>query len=200
MTTGDMTRDIVITLIAFAFLITASPDLSAAGEAGVTGNWATTGYGATVRLESCPEASDELCGTLTWLWDALDADGNPLKDVENPVRELRQRPLIGTRILAGFRRDEDGAWRGGRVYNPEDGRTYSGTIQLDPNGNLQLKGCAFFVFCQTRTWRRPVEACTAGMMPDRQARTNRYRSFTSLTRQLVQDDSQRARIAQEIEK
>ena len=47
---------------------------------------------------------------------------------------------------------ERGAWREGSVSNPEDGRTYRGTINLDGD-ILRLRGCAG-PFCQTQVWRR----------------------------------------------
>lgn len=97
-------------------------------------DWATPGLGAVVRLAPCANAS-QLCGRLVWVWDPEDAGGG----------------AVGTVILRDFVYAR-GAWREGTVSNPEDGRTYRGTISL--NGDvLSLRGCAG-PFCQTQVWRR----------------------------------------------
>jgi uncharacterized protein (DUF2147 family) len=55
-------------------------------------------------------------------------------------------------MLQGFTWDR-GAWRGGRLLNPEDGRMYSGEVR--PDGDmLRLQGCAALVFCKSQVWRR----------------------------------------------
>lgn len=97
-------------------------------------DWATPGLGGVVRLTPCATPS-RLCGTLIWVWDTDDSGGD----------------AVGTMILRDFS-FESGAWRGGTVSNPEDGRGYSGTITLDRD-TLRLRGCAG-VFCQTQVWRR----------------------------------------------
>lgn len=97
-------------------------------------DWATPGLGGVVRLGPCANAS-RLCGRLIWVWDPTDAGGG----------------AVGTMILRDFV-FERGAWREGSVSNPEDGRTYRGTISLDGD-ILRLRGCAG-PFCQTQIWRR----------------------------------------------
>jgi len=88
-----------------------------------------------VRLSACREDARELCGRLIWAWDPA-----------------RLRPgSIGAEMLRGFAWRND-AWTGGEVFNPEDGRTYSGSIRLDGEV-LRLRGCAG-PFCQTQVWRR----------------------------------------------
>jgi len=128
----------------------------------VTGTWASSGFGSKVQIEACDPADlpTELCGRITWLWNALDENGTALTDANNSDRAARGRALIGIRILSGFRKDSDGVWRGGKVYNPDDGRTYSGSIQSTGNGLLELKGCALKIFCQTQLWRRTRDVCT----------------------------------------
>jgi uncharacterized protein (DUF2147 family) len=132
-----------------------------AADPSVFGEWATRGYGSRVRLEPClPAESDPtLCGTIVWLWEPNDEAGKPRTDSENPERSKRMRPLVGTRILSGFSADGHGVWRGGEVYNPEDGRSYSDTIRLRADGLLELEGCALAIFCQKQVWRRPRDVC-----------------------------------------
>ncbi len=59
------------------------------------------------------------------------------------------KPIKGMTILWGL--GSDG--KGGKVYDPEGGKTYSGSVTL--NGNkLKLKGCAAKVFCKSQTWTK----------------------------------------------
>jgi uncharacterized protein (DUF2147 family) len=48
---------------------------------------------------------------------------------------------------------EPDQWTGGRLYNPEDGRDYKGSLQLRSDSTLVVSGCALFI-CQTQVWRR----------------------------------------------
>jgi uncharacterized protein (DUF2147 family) len=64
--------------------------------------------------------------------------------------------LIGVEIVHGLRETEAGVWTGGQLYNPDDGRTYTGSIRLQ-RGMLELRGCALSIFCDTQTWRRPED-------------------------------------------
>jgi Delta7-sterol 5-desaturase len=97
-------------------------------------DWATPGVGGIVRLSPCANAA-LLCGRLIWVWDPQDAGGG----------------AVGSIILNDFAY-VNGAWRDGTVTNPEDGRTYRGTIRLDGD-LLRLRGCAG-PFCQNQVWRR----------------------------------------------
>ncbi|HTI86263.1 MAG TPA: DUF2147 domain-containing protein [Alphaproteobacteria bacterium] len=61
-------------------------------------------------------------------------------DSRNPDPALRARPVLGLTILRDFRQEKDGSWSGGIVYDPEEGRTYRGTLVLDRDGRLRMRG------------------------------------------------------------
>jgi sterol desaturase/sphingolipid hydroxylase (fatty acid hydroxylase superfamily) len=101
----------------------------------VAGDWATRGLGGIVRLAPCASDRRLLCGRLVWVWDPTEVRAGS----------------IGALMLRNFRWRAE-AWRDGTLLNPEDGRTYSGSIR--PEGDLlRLRGCAG-PFCQTQVWRR----------------------------------------------
>jgi hypothetical protein len=76
-------------------------------------------------------------------------------DLENPNEELRSRELRGRTILSGFHYEGDGRWAGGRVYDPNSGNTYKGTITLVDNNTLKLRGfVGISLFGRTETWTR----------------------------------------------
>jgi uncharacterized protein (DUF2147 family) len=76
-------------------------------------------------------------------------------DAKNPERSLRARPVRGLTILSGFRRGNDGRWTGGRVYDPNSGNTYRGTITVVDETTLKLRGfIGISLFGRTEYWRR----------------------------------------------
>ena len=59
-------------------------------------------------------------------------------------------------MLDGFEKSGD-KWKKGRIYNPEDGKSYKSSIRLDDDPNvLKVKGCIAF-FCQSQYWTRVGE-------------------------------------------
>lgn len=109
-------------------------------EPDVAGEWWTPGFAARVRIEPC---GDALCGRIVWLWDESARDA------------ADKAPLLGRLVIERMRTAEPGRWAGGRLYNPEDGRDYKGTLQLKSAHDLEVAGC-FGPFCQTQLWRRAV--------------------------------------------
>ncbi|OJJ22522.1 hypothetical protein BKI52_07525 [marine bacterium AO1-C] len=64
----------------------------------------------------------------------------PRKDSENPDPQLRSRRVLGITFLYNFTYD-DGEWIGGKVYNINNGRTYSGKLWLEDGGKtLKMRG------------------------------------------------------------
>lgn len=112
------------------------------------GRWRTETRNAIVEIDRCGQA---LCGRL------ITSDGiraNPeLTDSKNKDAALRGRKLAGIEMLNGFTRDGD-RWTGGKVYNPNDGGTYSGTLIPVDADHLRLKGCIIWPLCKTETWTR----------------------------------------------
>lgn len=123
----------------------------AAAQDAVHGRWATPGVSAIVELAPCRDPA-ALCGTIRWLWDPVDERGRPRRDAQNAETGLRARPLLGLEILSGLRTGREDGWVG-RVYNPEDGQTYSATVRTRGADTLLVEGCVL-VFCQKQVWRR----------------------------------------------
>lgn len=119
--------------------------LAAPASAAVEGRWRTPA-GATVEVAPCGQA---LCGTIVQAPPA--ANGAVPRDMRNPDPALRNRPIVGVRLLSGFRREGE-RWTGGRIYNPQDGRTYRSDLRLEGN-ELKVRGCVL-VACRTQTWTR----------------------------------------------
>ena len=68
-----------------------------------------------------------------------DENGKPKVDNLNPDESLQSRPRMGMVIMYDFTYDEDNVWEDGETMIPR-GNTYSGTITLTSQNNLDLRG------------------------------------------------------------
>ncbi|MFD3266025.1 DUF2147 domain-containing protein [Phenylobacterium ferrooxidans] len=119
----------------------------------VMGDWTTVGGGTKVRIAPCVSDTAKACGTITWMKNPKDKAGGPLKDVNNPDANLRNRPLVGLQMIRDFKPAGPGKWTGGKIYDPGGGKTYSSKISANANGSLKVEGCIGPI-CQAQTWTR----------------------------------------------
>lgn len=133
-----------ITVAGLAAGLTLMLTLSAQA-ADARGEWARPNGSSRIKIASCGGA---LCGTLVWL-------KSPRKDVKNPDPAKRSRPLVGSRTVLGMKPSgKAGQWKG-KVYNAEDGKTYTGYMTMDGNNRLKLEGCVLGgMVCKGETWSR----------------------------------------------
>lgn len=122
----------------------AMPAAPAAAQQAIDGVYRDSGGFTEITVAPCGNLR---CGDITRI--VRNKPGEPNRDVHNDDPALRDRPILGLRVLHGLRWD-DGAWRG-EVYNPEDGNTYRTEVRPGANGALEVKGCVTF-FCRTRVW------------------------------------------------
>lgn len=98
----------------------------------VTGTWLRDTGASRVRFQKCGEA---MCGTISWL-----------KDPNGPAK-------LGQRIFYDMKPSGAGKWSGS-AFNPEDGKTYSGTMSLSGD-TLTTSGCVFGgMICRSVKWSR----------------------------------------------
>jgi len=138
-----MIRTVMIAAVAAAGAL-ATP----AFAADVTGLWATPGNGGQVEIARC---GNSLCGKLV---TSDNIKANPgQRDVKNKDESQRGRTLKNLQMLYDFTGGPT-KWSGGKVYNPEDGGVYSGTIEMLSDNELKLKGCIIVPLCKTQKWTR----------------------------------------------
>ncbi|MCC5856666.1 MAG: DUF2147 domain-containing protein [Ectothiorhodospiraceae bacterium] len=121
------------------------------------GYWLTEAGTAQVEIRPCGE--DTYCGYTVWLEDPHDERGELRRDVNNPEEELRDRELVGLKILWDMTpARRDGRWDGGRVYDPENGNTYRARMDLVDPDTLELRGYVGSpLFGRTTVWAREEE-------------------------------------------
>ncbi len=133
--------------LALGLTLAAAPALAADP---VEGDWLTQTGTGKVRIAPCPGKADRLCGSIFWLKNAADQKST---DVRNPDAALRSRPILGLPMLHGFKAAGPGRWTGGKIYDPQTGKTYDSKLSINPNGTLKVEGCVA-VICQAQTWKR----------------------------------------------
>jgi len=115
----------------------------------IAGKWLTEDKEAIVQIT---EAGGKFYGTIVWLKAPNDEHGTPFTDDENPDKTLRNKPLIGLQILKKFE-FKDNEWIGGTIYDPSDGKTYSGKLWIEKNNTLRVRGYIAFLH-ETETWTK----------------------------------------------
>src|SRR5436305_13070040 len=99
----------------------------------VTGTWLRESGLSKVKFAPCGNA---ICGNIVWIKSGVDT---PAK--------------VGQRLFFDMKPTGPNAWSGS-VINPDDGKTYSGTMSLS-GGTLTTQGCAMGgMICRSSTWTR----------------------------------------------
>ena len=103
------------------------------------GRWLTEKKNGVIEVFRCP-GGQTLCGRLLWFRIKPGDPNQQGLDTANPKPELRNRPLCGLVFMTGFKPAEPGSWKDGKVYDTDGGNTYGGTMRLQSDGRLRLRG------------------------------------------------------------
>ncbi len=134
-----------------ALFLLAPLSLSAAAP-GLFGDWKTPD-GSIVRTLPCAQ---EVCIKIV----SVSSTAPGTLDHNNPDPALRSRSLCNLEIGSGFEPSGDTEATGGRLYDPESGKTYKGNIALEGD-ILKLRGyIGVALFGRTETWHRTSTAKT----------------------------------------
>ncbi|MBJ3785367.1 DUF2147 domain-containing protein [Devosia sediminis] len=146
----------------------------------VEGVWRTQLL-SEVTIAACPEG---FCGTLSHIvvpegmLEGAEAEAaaamtpDQFFDQRNEDPALRNRPMLGLQILT-LQQGAEPYIFDGEIYNPEDGKTYTGYIEVLGPDMLRLNGCVLFnVICRGEDWTRvPPEELEARMRTEAAAET-----------------------------
>jgi uncharacterized protein (DUF2147 family) len=134
-------------VLAAALACVAAPALAADP---VEGEWLTQSGSAKVKIGPCANQAERMCGALSWFRNAADAKA---VDEHNPNPSLKGRTMLGLPMIWGFRPAAPGHWTGGKIYDPQTGKTYDSKLTVTGDGNLKVEGCILMI-CQAQTWKR----------------------------------------------
>ncbi len=124
-----MKKTIVAALIAFPMLANADD---------VTGLWQTApndeGKYIQVQMGACAANPAQVCGTITGGFGGASQENN------------------GKPIVWDMQANGTDNWRRGRVWAPDDDKTYKASMSLSGD-TLEVEGCVL-VFCRASVWTR----------------------------------------------
>jgi uncharacterized protein (DUF2147 family) len=122
------------------------------------GLWIDHTADGAVEIGPCPETrTNEVCAQIFWLKDANDARGQPLRDGYNEDDRQRKRPICGLPVMGGLKRQTDGTYDEGWIYDPRQGKSFSVELTLLKGDKLQVKGYKGLKFLsKTFIWTRSL--------------------------------------------
>lgn len=146
-------------LVAICLILWALVALSPAygNQPSISGLWLDNEGKAAIEVKGC---GPELCGSIAWLKAPLDPKGKPWTDMLNPDREKRLRPVCGLQIIGGLKASDNGLWRDGWIYDPEEGKSFNVELSLSDANTLKVFGFAGVrLLSETMLWKRlPVDS------------------------------------------
>jgi uncharacterized protein (DUF2147 family) len=136
------------TVLIMGSLFLAAQSATAADSA-IDGIWKMGNGKLVVKVEHC--SVDRICVKIANIAKAFHNDGTPRLDDNNPDPSLRKRPVVGLEIISGMAATGSNTWKG-RLYNSDDGHTYTAYAKLSGNA-LEVKGC-WGPFCKKLNFAR----------------------------------------------
>ena len=119
----------------------------------ILGVWWTEGKKAKVRIY---KEAGRYAGEIIWLKASANSD-HVIRDANNEIESLKERPLIGIDLIEGFTY-KDSKWVEGKVYDPEKGKSYDCILKLDGD-QLEVRGYMKMpMFGKSVYWKRVNEA------------------------------------------
>lgn len=128
-------------------LLLPSPLSAQAAQSDVYGIWESEAKDGHIEISDCGNGTP--CGALVWV-DPHKTD--TLLDARNKNKDLRSRALLGVPIIWDLKPAKS-EWKHGKIYNPEDGKTFKAHIKQQSANSLQVKGC-LGPLCITNIWTR----------------------------------------------
>ena len=136
--------------LSMGILVLAAMSATAAA-ADPRGVWLTADKDAALTISTC---GAQLCGRIIWLESASDRSGSRRLDQNNPDPTKRTQRICGLVVISGLEPTGPNTWAG-YVYNPQDGKTYRGTITVLSDKALKLRAyIGLPIFGKSQTWTR----------------------------------------------
>jgi len=118
----------------------------------VVGEWYNAEKDVVITLF---EDGETISGKITWMRFPNDKDGSPKKDSLNSDENLRNREIMGMKIISSFSHIAGKVWDNGSLYNYKKGKIYTGMMTLQDSNTLDLRGYTGFSFIGSSSiWTR----------------------------------------------
>lgn len=117
-----------------------------------SGTWLTGDGRAKIRIDHCGPGQHLVCGKVVWLKLPTTETGAPRTDLKNPDPKKRARPVLGLQLIDGLKPDDEKFT--GELYNIEEGKVYTVSLERESEAELSVSGCMLRVLCGSQTWTR----------------------------------------------
>lgn len=120
----------------------------------ITGYWLTANKASIIQFY---KTGDVYNGKIVWLRQPNDKSGKPVTDINNPDKSKRKNQVVGSQMVYNLKYNpKTKMYEGGKVYQPQTGRTFDCKAKVTGNGNvLEITGIAgFSMISKTLTWSR----------------------------------------------
>ena len=144
-------------LLLIALMLVSS---SAFAQNAIVGRWKTIDdeTGKPKSIVEIFEKDGIVYGKIERLFRTPEEDQNPKCD--KCSGDKKDQLVIGMQIMEGLKKDSDVKWSGGKILDPNNGKTYSCKAEVIENGQkLKLRGfIGVSLLGRTQTWIRETEA------------------------------------------
>ena len=147
----------IVALLMFCAFSNSSLSIEGNGDK-LIGDWLNQEGTSHIRIGKIEsgQLAGKFFGKIVWLKET-EENGKPRTDKNNPDKTLQSAPLLGAMILRNFVYDEENkVWEDGTVYDPKNGKTYSGNIHINADfSKLALRGyVGISLLGRTAVWTR----------------------------------------------
>ncbi|WP_111672018.1 DUF2147 domain-containing protein [Algoriphagus litoralis] len=132
----------------FVSIILIIAGFQAHAQESIEGIWLTEEGNSKVEIY---QKGDNYFGKIVWLEQSTDKNGNPVKDLYNSNKELKNRQLLGIDMLTDLQA-KNGKWYG-KIYAPKRGLEMDVVIVSSGKDKLELN-VSYRGFTRKQTWTR----------------------------------------------
>jgi uncharacterized protein (DUF2147 family) len=117
----------------------------------IKGTWLTDNGQSVIEIYQ--KDSTQLVGEIVWMEQSTNEKGEPFIDKKNPNRSLRERPIMGLKILDNLVY-QNGKWHGS-LYSPRRGRTVDAVLTMEDNNTIMVE-VSYRGITRKQIWTRTV--------------------------------------------
>lgn len=102
------------------------------------------------------QKGDTYQAQIVWMEKPLDDNGHPRRDILNPDPALRSRTSDKIMLVWDMKYDRKAnEWSGGKIYDPDTGKTYKAVLKFESPTNLKVRGyIGMPAFGRTMNWKK----------------------------------------------
>lgn len=126
-------------LLLCCFMAVSMPMMAQSAGDKIVGTYKVLRGGVNSKVKVIKNTNGTYKAQVIWVDNIKMPDGSTRLDVKNPDKSKRNVPANQI-VLVESVSYKDGAWTGGRIYDPTSGKSYKVTITFKDDKTLKLRG------------------------------------------------------------